>query len=86
MAFVPDTDLLTAAMDRIIPPVDNLAGAGSMGLAKTVVERSRTDDRFWKALVAVANALPSSGDFLALDGDGQYEAIRAVETSVPSAF
>ena len=39
MAFTPDIDLLTAAMDRILPPAGDLPGAGSMGLAQEVIDR-----------------------------------------------
>ncbi|MBT4126134.1 MAG: hypothetical protein HOJ22_05775 [Chloroflexi bacterium] len=80
-----DTNLLSAALDRVLPPVDDLAGAGAMGLAEVVVERSRADDRFWDALSTVMNAL-SVGEFLSEDGDGQDGAIRAVESSDPNAF
>jgi hypothetical protein len=86
MAFNPSTDLLTAVLDRIIPPVDDLAGAGGMGLAAEVIERSRADDRFWDALVSVMSSMPSAGEFGALDGDGRDDAIRTVETAEPGAF
>lgn len=86
MTFNPDINLLTAALDRVIPPVDELAGAGEMGLTEVVIDRSRADDRFWDALSTVLNALPSPDDFLKLNGDGQDGAIRAAEKSHPDAF
>jgi len=86
MAFNPDINLLVAALDRIIPAVDDLPGAGAMGLADVVVEKSETDDRFWDALSAVLGALASSDDFLSKDGNGQDDAIRIVESESPVAF
>ncbi|HJP27928.1 MAG TPA: hypothetical protein QF694_03850 [Dehalococcoidia bacterium] len=86
MAFKPDINLLAAAMDRVIPPVDDLAGAGGMGLAEVVVEKSQADDRFWDALSTVLNALASSNEFLANSGDAQEDALRSVESLQPVAF
>jgi hypothetical protein len=81
-----DTGLLAAALDRIIPPVDDLPGAGAMGLAEEVIARSRADFRFSDALDTVVNALPSPNAFTALDGEGQDGAIRALESSHPDDF
>ena len=86
MAFTPDIDLLTAAMDRILPPIDDLPGAGSMGLAQEVIDRSKSDDRWWPALEAVFTALPSAKAFNALSGDERDEALTAVETTNLEAF
>ena len=79
MSFEPDVNLLSAAMDRVIPAVDDLPGAGSMGLADEVVERSRTDDRFWSALQAVLEGLAGAEDFTSLGGDGQDDVLRGVD-------
>jgi len=80
------TDLITAVLDRALPPVGNLPGAGGMGLSEEVIKRCAADFRFSDALDAVVEALPSPGDFAALDDDGRDEALRAVESSNPDAF
>lgn len=81
-----NTDLMSAALDRVIPPVDDLPGAGDMGLAEEVIKRCRADTRFSDALDAVIGALPPSDGFVGLDGDEQDGALRAVESSHPDAF
>lgn len=86
-----DVNVLSTAMDRVVPAVDDLPGAGGMGLAIVVVERSRADEHFWNALTTVVNALSSagsdgSGEFASMSGDEQDDALRAVETSEPAAF
>ncbi|MEM7024146.1 MAG: hypothetical protein AAF637_16380 [Pseudomonadota bacterium] len=84
MSFEPDLALLALAMDRVIPPVDDLPGAGGMGLAEDVVARSRTDDRFFSALQTVLRALPAA--FEDLDDDRKDAAIRAIEEGSPRDF
>ncbi len=84
--FNPDIALLTAALDRIIPPVENVPGAGGLGLAGEIVERSRADDRFWSALVTVMQALSDVDGFESLDGEAQDAALKSVEESQPAAF
>lgn len=86
MIIVPHVELLTAALDRIIPPVDDLAGAGGMGLAEEVVERSHQDDRFWNALSTVLTKLAASGEFAEKDGDAQDDVLRGVESEHLDAF
>ena len=86
MAFTPDIDLLSAAMDRILPPIGDVPGAGSMGLAQEVIDRSKTDDRWWPALEAVLTALPSAKAFNALSGDERDAALTAAETVNLEAF
>lgn len=87
MTNTPDIDVVAAALNRLIPAVDNLAGAGEMGLGEEVIERSRADDRFWKALSTVMDSLASSGgNFLTLDGSEQDDVLRNIEASLPDAF
>ncbi|MBT5320580.1 MAG: hypothetical protein HOL45_11820, partial [Chloroflexi bacterium] len=86
MTLNSDTSLLSAALDRVIPPVDDLPGAGGMGLAGEVVKRCEADSRFNAALTTVIGALPSPNDFTALDDEGQDGALRTVESSDPDAF
>ena len=77
MVIKPDTYLLTAALNRVIPPVGDLPGAGGMELAEEVIKRSAADFRFQDALTRVLGALPSRNDFLALDDDGQDDALNS---------
>lgn len=86
MALNLDANLLAAALDRVIPAVDDLPGAGGMGLAEEVISRSQADERFDDAVGTVFSALPSSTDFMALDAKGQDDALRTVESSHPDAF
>jgi len=86
MAFKPDIDLLTVAMDRVIPSIEDLPGAGSMGLAQEVIDRSQSDDRWTVALESVLTALPSAKAFNALSGDDQDTALTTAETINLEAF
>ncbi len=86
MVIKPDADLLSAALDRVVPPVGDLPGAGGMGLSEEVIKRCSADDRFNGALNTVLEALPSPNDFMALDDGGRDGALRAVESSHPAAF
>jgi hypothetical protein len=86
MTSIPDINVLAAALDRILPAVDNLAGAGEMGLGQEVIDRSRADSRFWDALSTVTEALSSSGDFVGLDRPNKDEVLRNIEESDASAF
>ena len=86
MVIKTDTNLLTAALDRVVPPVGDLPGAGGLGLAEEVIKRSAADFRFQDALTTVLGDLPSPDDFLALDEDGQDDALRTAESSHPAAF
>ncbi|NQW16079.1 MAG: hypothetical protein HQ478_01200 [Chloroflexi bacterium] len=86
MTFNPDINLIAAAMDRIIPPMGDLEGAGGLGLAPEVIERSKTDDRFWLALQTVYASLNAPGNFGMLDGEQQDAALSAIESETPDAF
>jgi hypothetical protein len=87
-----DRTALAAAMDRLVPPVDDLQGAGSMGLAEQVEKRAGRSSRLRSALVAVLDALsldPTShaaGGYSGLDGERQDEALRTVEASMSDRF
>jgi hypothetical protein len=73
---------LTAAMNRLIPPVDDLPGAGAMlGEALAMAERH---DRFRATPAAFAAALPA--DFAGLGGTRQDAALRALERTDPRLF
>lgn len=87
-----DMVTLKAALDRLIPPVDDLPGAGSMGLAETVERYSNRSSAMRSALVAVLDALSLdpglhvSGGFQALKPEQQDEAIRTIEVAMGDKF
>ncbi len=83
---------MRAVMDRLIPPVDDLPGAGSMGLLDEIERMSVEHERYRRSLVRFLDALTldmsveSAGGFLALDGEQQDEAIREIENSISKDF
>ena len=79
-----DIGLLTAALDRVVPAIDDLPGAGAMGLAEVIAENGRQDRRFEAALDAVSSALPDG--FASLDPAAQDNALRQIEADKPDAF
>lgn len=75
--------LLSAVLDRLLPAVDELPGAGALGLA----ERARRDpllDAAPGAIDTVLDVLPS--DFEALDGAGQDRALSEAQARCRDAF
>ena len=79
-----DLILLSAALDRVVPAIGDLPGAGAMGLAEVIVENGRQDRRFETALKTVADALPD--DFASLDPAAQDDALRNIESAQGEAF
>ena len=76
-------DLLGAVLDRLLPAVDELAGAGALGLADVAL----TDPLLAAAPGAVElvlGALPASFETLA--AAAQDEALRTVQSSEPEPF
>ena len=71
--------LLSAALDRVVPAIGDLPGAGAMGLAEVIVDKAGEDQRFESALKTVANALPT--DFASLDAGDQDAALREIESA-----
>jgi len=79
-----DISLLTVALDRVIPAVGDLSGAGAMGLAKVIVENASQDQRFEAALETVAAALPEN--FESINANAQDDALREIESAHSEAF
>ncbi len=83
---------MRAVMDRLVPPVDDLPGAGSMGLLDEVERMAAEHDRYRQSLVRFLDALTLdmsvevAGGFLALDAGQQDEAIREIEGSISGDF
>lgn len=98
---MPDTDtdlndtdrlLLKSAMDLIVPAVDDMPGAGEMGLADNAVDLANRSSDFGEALRRILDALsldPSvraEGGFAALDEEQRISALQALESSMPATF
>lgn len=85
-------DLLTAVLNRIIPPEGELPGAGGRGLASFVedavapephLRRLFTDGLVQIEITASRNGAPG---FLGLPDDGKDTVLREVEASNPEFF
>ena len=76
--------LAVALLDRLIPPVDTLPGAGAMGLAAEVERMAGAHPRFAKAITRCLAALPAG--LADLSGEQQDDATRAIEASRPGDF
>ena len=75
---------LSAALDRVVPAIGGLPGAGAMGLAEVIVEKSRQDRRFEVAVETVAAALPD--DFTSMNAGDQDDLMRKIESAEGAAF
>ncbi len=87
-----DRLLLKSAMDLIVPSVDDLPGAGELGLVDNAVELANREKDFGDALQKALSALnldPSAraeGGFAALDEEQQVAALKVLEASIPAVF
>ena len=87
-----DRMTLRAVMDRMIPPVEDMPGAGSLGLAAEVERMARRAPGLASALLRTLDALSldpgsrAAGGFLALEGAARDEAIRTIESTLPEPF
>jgi hypothetical protein len=83
---------MKVVMDRLVPPVDDLPGAGSMGLLDEVERMAEEHDRYRVSLVRFLDALSmdmsveAEGGFLALEGEQQDEALKEIESSIAKEF
>lgn len=83
---------LKAIMDRLIPAVDDLPGAGSMGLAQEAERIAGMIPRLQESAVKVLGAVSldmrshARGGFQALAPESQDESIREVESTMPADF
>lgn len=83
---------LKAIMDRLIPAVDDLPGAGSMGLAQEAERIAGMIPRLQESAVKVLGAVSldmrshARGGFQALTPESQDESIREVESTMPADF
>jgi len=77
--------VLRAVMDRLVPPVDDLPGAGTMGLVDPVEAMARAHPPFHSALLALLGGLPAAA-FAALAGGDQDKALSRFEMAHPAVF
>jgi hypothetical protein len=77
--------VLSAVMDRLVPPIDDLPGAGTMGLVPEVEVMSRQHVSFHRALIGLLDGLAVEG-FTTLSGAVQDDAIGVFETAQPVVF
>jgi hypothetical protein len=83
---------MRTVMDRLIPAVDDLPGAGTMGLLEDVERMAAEHERYRKSIARFLDALSmdmsveAEGGFLALTGEQQDEAIRDIEESLSKEF
>jgi hypothetical protein len=76
--------LLAAVLDRLLPPHQELAGAGSLGLGAKLEEEANLVPANGQAMLEVLQRLPA--DFVKRTGDEQDELLRAVEAEMPATF
>ena len=87
-----DRLVLSAVMDLIVPPSDDLPGAGEMGLAEKAEELAGQIDLYGEALRRILDALslePSAraeGGFAALEEDQRIAALEALESNMMKHF
>ncbi|MGE0580346.1 hypothetical protein [Reyranella sp.] len=76
---------LSALMDRLVPPIDDLPGAGTMGLLADVEAMAGRHAPYRRALLHIAGTLGTAA-FSGLDGAAQDAAIEQFETAEPAIF
>ena len=87
-----DRLVLSAVMDLIVPAVDELPGAGEMGLAAAAEEFAGKEPKYGVSLGRVMDALslePSArveGGFAALDEEQRIAALKVLEANIPGYF
>ena len=80
-----DRTVLRAVMDRLVPPIDDLPGAGTMGLAAEVEAMTGQHSAFHQALVGLLDNFAAEG-FATLPEPAQDVAIGAFEKAQPVMF
>jgi Gluconate 2-dehydrogenase subunit 3 len=84
---VPDRQNMRVALDRLIPQVDDLPGAGSMGLFDEVERMTAQHDRHRLALRRFIDALSGTKQrFFELAPGRQDDVIKSFEMSAAADF
>ena len=77
--------VLVAAMDRLVPPVDDLPGAGALGLADSVESLASRHAPYDHALRSLTGRLAATA-FVELPGSTQDIQLQALERAEPATF
>lgn len=84
---IVDRQNIRAALDRLVPPVDHLPGAGSMGVLDDVERMTAQHNRYRLALRRFIDALSGTKQrFAELGPVQQDDVIKSFETSAASDF
>ncbi len=78
--------VLNAALDRLIPPVAELPGAGAQGIATDMARLAAEHPPHAAGLERFRTALAAIDGFAKLDGPAQDAALAGLETAAPQAF
>jgi hypothetical protein len=84
----PDTRaLLTAVLDRLVPPHDDVPGAGDLGVADAIERTLAEDTALRRTFLDGLRAVDvEARGFLGADGELRDEALRRVEAARPAFF
>lgn len=77
--------ILSAAMDRLVPPIDDLPGAGAMGLAPEVEALAQRHPPYQRALASFLDRLAPTWDS-ALPPSQQDALLRELEVADGAVF
>ena len=87
-----DRVVLKAVLDRLVPPVDDLAGAGELGILPVLESRARRHRNLREALSTIMEAFSldlaahAAGGFSALPVEDQDASIRQIQATIPVQF
>lgn len=84
-AHAPPMAVLSAAMDRLVPPIDDLPGAGAMGLAPEVEALARRHAPYQHALAIFIDRLTPTWS-TGLPPSQQDALLRDLETADGATF
>ena len=84
--------ILTKIMDLIVPAIDDLPGAGSMGLLKELMNLCKEYPKVYLSIKRIINSIEldpisrANGSFLFLDIDRQIEILKIIELHLSNDF
>ena len=84
--------LLNDIMDVLVPKIDDIPGAGSLGLGKDILELTNKYERYRNALFTFMDAMSldpryrANGGFSGLKISQQEESLRSLEEYIPKTF
>ena len=80
------TTMLADAMDRLVPPIEGLPGAGAMGLASAVEQLARRHPPYQRALLAFTGKLAAARWATALTDAEKDALLGDLETADGATF